>query len=299
MHRFEDEVVVIFGGSSGIGKESGYLFANQGAQVLLVARRQEGLQDVVRDIRWFGGKAEFLTADVTDDAAMQELALTIESTYGRVDVLIYSAGVFHLSPVETLDLDTARHAMDINYWGALHVTKAFLPLIRKGRRKSLVYLSSLSVPCTPAFFTAYAATKHALYGFTLSLRQELAPEGIHVTIISPGPVDTPLIEGHLHREMYQLPLGIPVFTPESVAKGILIAVLKKKRELVLPRRLGIAARLSRTFPILLEAYYRWTIPGWQQGMASHIEARRNLSTTSQDVDLHAAEISEQHELQTE
>jgi NAD(P)-dependent dehydrogenase (short-subunit alcohol dehydrogenase family) len=152
--------------------------------------------------------------------------------------------------------------MDINYWGALHCTQSFLPLIRRGKRKSMVYLSSLSAQCTPPFFTAYAATKHALRGFVLSLRQELGPEGIHVGMVSPGPIETPLIENEIHGDMYRLPAGIPVLKPEAAAKGVLRTVMKRKKDLVLPGRIGAAARLAGAFPSLVDVYYRISIPDW-------------------------------------
>jgi short-subunit dehydrogenase len=263
MNRFSDEIVLIVGGSSGIGKESAKLFAAQGAQVILLARGADRLLETAREIEKQGGKVETLTADVAVPNEVQKAADIIGAKFGRVDVLLYSAAVFYLSPVETMDLQLARQSMDINYWGAVNITQAMLPLIRKGKRKSLLFLSSLSAYTTPPFFTAYAATKYALRGFLLSLRQELNPEGIHVGMVSPGPVATPLIEKEIHQEMYRLPLGIPVLQPEAAAKGILQAVISKKQDLILPKRMDLAARLAMTFPSLVEMYYRATIPGWQ------------------------------------
>lgn len=264
MNRFSDEIAVIVGGSSGIGKESAKLFANQGAQVILIARGADRLLETAREIEEQGGKVETLAADVASSDEIQRVVRTIGEKFGRVDVLLYSAAVFYLSPVETMDLNLARQSMDINYWGAVNTTQAFLPLIRKGKRKSLIFISSLSAYTTPPFFTAYAATKHALRGFILSLRQELKPEGMHVGMVSPGPVSTPLIEKELHQNMYRLPFGIPVLQPESAAKEVLQAVIKQKQDLLIPRRINLAARLACTFPSLVEMYYRLTIPGWKQ-----------------------------------
>ncbi len=215
----------------------------------------------MNEIRRQYGRVEAFTADVTDSVAVNDVANQIKHKYGKVDVLIYSAGSFHLSPAETLDIQIARKVMDVNYWGALHVTQIFLPLLRAGTGRSLVFISSLSVPCTPAFFTAYAAPKHALHAFIKSLRQELSPEGVHVAEVSPGPVYTPLIEEHIHQVMYRLPPGIPVITPDIVAKGVLKTVINRKNESVIPRRLSLAARLSSAFPSLLDTYYRRSIRG--------------------------------------
>ena len=178
---------------------------------------------------------------------MRHLASGIRDRFGRADVVIYSAGLLHLAPVEIMSLALARQAMDVNYWGAVHAVQALLPLVRHSRRRSLVFLSSLSVPCTPAFFTTYAATKYALLGMVRSLRQELAHEGIHVATVTPGPVDTPLVEGYLNGAMYRLPIGIPVISPEAAARGVLRAILRHKRDVVVPRRLRLAASLSSIF----------------------------------------------------
>ncbi|MFC4766821.1 SDR family NAD(P)-dependent oxidoreductase [Effusibacillus consociatus] len=277
MKNITNDIVAIVGGSSGIGKESAKLLAALGAQVVLIARGAERLQEVAEEIRNQGGRAEVVVADVASADHVQKAARTIEEKFGQLDVMIYSAAVFYLSPVETMDLNLARQSMEINYWGAVNVTQAFLPLIRKGRRKSMIYISSLSAQCTPPFFTAYAATKHALRGFLLSLRQELRPEGIYVGMVSPGPVETPLIENDLHQDMYRLPPGIPVLTPEAAAKGVVRTLLKQKQDLVVPGRMAFAARLASAFPSIVERYYRLSIPGWNHLILSQTKRSRVLT----------------------
>lgn len=268
-----NDVVAVIGGSSGIGKESAKLFADQGAQVVLIARGTDRLRETAAEIQNQGRRADVMKADVASLDEMRTAAERIKATYGKLDVLIYSAAGFYLSPVETMDLTVAKQLMEINYWGALHTTQAFLPVIRKGERKSMVYISSLSAQCTPPFFTAYAATKHALRGFLLSLRQELRPEGIHVGMVSPGPVQTPLIEKDLHQDMYRLPFGIPVLKPESAAKAVLRSVKTRKGDLVVPARIAAAARLAAAFPSLVETYYRLSIPGWRKHIESLVGRR--------------------------
>ncbi|WP_290590567.1 SDR family NAD(P)-dependent oxidoreductase [Alicyclobacillus sp.] len=280
----QGEVVVLIGGSGGIGRASAIRFAARGAHVVLVARGRSGLEAVAEEIARQGGQADVMPADMSNPEAVRQLAAEVANRHGRVDVLVYGAAVFYLAPAEGLQLDRTRQAMDINYWGAVHAVQAFLPLIRRGRRKSITFISSLSVPCTPAFFTAYAAPKHALHGFAQSLRQELRPEGIAVTLVTPGPVDTQLIEGHLHQDMYRLPLGVPVLTADQAAEGVIQAVLRRRAEWVVPRRFGLAARLSRAFPTLLDAYYRWTIPGWTQTVLRVTEPHRGRAPVGQAED---------------
>jgi NAD(P)-dependent dehydrogenase (short-subunit alcohol dehydrogenase family) len=268
------QVVVIVGGSGGIGRETAIRFAEHGAQVVLVARDTGKLQVAAAEVERRGGRVATFAADAANPRDVADLAQWLEDTYGRVDVLIYAAAVFFLSPVETLDIHRAREAMEINYWGAVQTTQALLPLVRCGQTKSIVYVSSVSVQCTPAFFTAYAASKHALRGFALSLRQELRPEGIHVGIISPGPVQTGLIEGQIHTGMYRVPPGVPVLQADKAARQIVAAILRRREEVTVPRRLGVAARLANAFPRLLEGYYRLTIRGWRQLVQQEIERER-------------------------
>ncbi|GMA63718.1 SDR family oxidoreductase [Alicyclobacillus fastidiosus] len=151
MSGLANQVVAIVGGSSGIGRESALLFATQGTQTLLIARGRERLRESVDEIRANGGKAQEFPADITSPDEVIQLANQIRSQFGRVDVLIYGAAEFYLSPVEMMDCGLAKHAMEVNYWGAVNVTQAFLSLIRNGERKTIVFISSLSVPCTPPF----------------------------------------------------------------------------------------------------------------------------------------------------
>ncbi|MCL6547729.1 MAG: SDR family NAD(P)-dependent oxidoreductase [Alicyclobacillus sp.] len=284
MRDLTGEVVVVVGGSSGIGRETAKCFARAGANVVLVARGLDRLQKAAEEVRHEGGRVEVCAADVADPAQARKAASFVEERFGRADVLLYSAGVFYLAPAEHMDIEQAKTSMDVIYWGAVHATQAFLPLIRRGHRKSLVYLASLSVQCTPAFFTAYAAAKHALRGFALSLRQELRPEGIHVGVIFPGPVDTPLIEGHLHGEMYRLPPGVPVLQPEQAARGVYRCVLRRREEAVLPRWMGPAAAFALAFPRWLERYYRWTIPGWSRSLAEQARTHGGRPDAPEDPD---------------
>lgn len=270
------EIGVVIGASSGIGKATSKQLAHRGAHVVLVARNSEPLHEVCREIQSEQGEATVWPGDVSIAADMWHLASGIRDRFGRADVVVYSAGLLHLAPVEIMSLTLARKAMDVNYWGAVHTVQALLPLVRHSRRRSLVFLSSLSVPCTPAFFTTYAATKYSLLGMVKSLRQELAHEGIHVSTVTPGPVDTPLVEGYLNGAMYRLPTGIPVISPEAAARGVLRAVLRHKRDVVVPRRLRLAATLSSISPSLLEWYYHLTVPGWNTLVSTEIERLRRV-----------------------
>ncbi|MCL6626832.1 SDR family NAD(P)-dependent oxidoreductase [Alicyclobacillus shizuokensis] len=272
----ESPIVVIIGGSGGIGRAVTAQLAEQGAHVVLVARGKPALEEAAVEIeRRTGRKTGVYAADCTEAPEVTGLARWLAQTYGRVDILVYAAAVFSLAPAESLDVEEAKQAMEINYWGAVRTTQALLPLIRRSQVRCIYYVSSLSVQCTPAFFTAYAASKHALRGFALALRQELRPQGIHVGILSPGPVLTPLIEGHIHSGMYRVPPGVPVLRPEAAARQIVRAIQKRRTDVTIPRRFAPAARISHMFPRLMEAYYRLTIRDWDKLVLEQTDRQRD------------------------
>ncbi|WAH44455.1 SDR family oxidoreductase [Alicyclobacillus fastidiosus] len=130
------------GGSSGIGRECALLLAKQGTETLLIARGKERLQEVVDEIQLTGGKVQAFAADVTSPEEVEQVADQIGSQFGRLDVLIYGAAAFYLSPVEMMDIGIAKHVMEVNYWGAVNTIQAFFLLIRNGQRKSIVLILS-------------------------------------------------------------------------------------------------------------------------------------------------------------
>jgi short-subunit dehydrogenase len=143
----------------------------------------------------------------------------------------------------------------VNYLGAVNMIDAVLPLLRLGGRRSIVNVSSLAGKLAPPYMAAYAASKFALTAYTHSLRQELAPEGFHVGLVSPAPVDTPMIRGRVRTRYYPLPPGIGVLTPEATAKEIFRLVLFRTTDRTLPGRLSPLVRLGQAFPRLVDGVY--------------------------------------------
>ncbi|HET7322009.1 MAG TPA: SDR family NAD(P)-dependent oxidoreductase [Longimicrobiaceae bacterium] len=249
------EVVVVTGGSSGIGLAAAHRFARQGARVVLVARDPERLERARAEV---GGNALALSADLTSPEAVATLAESLARDLGRVDVLVNSAGQLELGPAEELGPETAERLMRVNYLGPVRTTLACLPLLRRGERRSIVNVASVAGKIAPPFMGAYAASKAALTAYTYSLRQELRPEGFQVALVSPGPVDTPMTQGRLHTRHYPLPPGTVVVSADQAADAVLAVVERRRAEVVVPLRLGFAARLGQLFPSLVDAVYRRT-----------------------------------------
>jgi uncharacterized protein len=145
--------------------------------------------------------------------------------------------------------------MRVNFLGAVATIEACLPLLRAAHRSVIVNVSSLAGRVAPPYMAAYAASKFALTGYSHSLRQELRPEGIHVGLVLAGPADTPMVQGKLGGHYYPRPPGVPVLTPHQVAQAVSMVVERRLPELLVPRRLGMAARLASAFPRLVDYFY--------------------------------------------
>lgn len=248
-----DEVVLVTGGSSGIGLATAHRFAREGARVVLAARTAETLQAAAGAV---GPRARAVVADLADMASVRALADDIAAREGRLDVLVNCAGQLEIGPAEAGGLEVAERLLRVNYLGAVAAIEACLPLLRSGGRRSIVNVSSVAGKLAPPFMAAYAASKFALTGYTHALRQELAPQGIHVGLVSPGPVDTPMIQGRVRTRYYPLLPGVPVITADEAAAAIVRCVRRRSAEVVAPWHMGGAARLGLAFPRAVDLAYR-------------------------------------------
>lgn len=247
-----DEVVLITGGSSGIGLATAERFLRRGARVWLTARDEKKLQRAADSL---GGSVHFLPADTTSASGWQQLLGTIREREGKLDVLLYSAGQLQLGPAEE-SVDAAERLMRVNYLGLVRGVASALPLLRNGSRKSIVCLSSFVGRLAPPYWSAYAASKHAVQAYAHALRQELRSERFHVGLVLPGPVDSPMTENLIGTPMYPLPTGLPVITPDRVANAILQNILRRRAESTVPGHFGPLLRLGSAFPRLVDLFYR-------------------------------------------
>jgi NAD(P)-dependent dehydrogenase (short-subunit alcohol dehydrogenase family) len=246
------EVVLITGGSSGIGLAAARQFARVGARVVLVARDPERLAAAVESV---GSAARALPADITSLADTRRIAEDVAAHEGRLDVLVNCAGQFSVGPAEEAGPELAERLIRVNYLGAVNVIHACLPLLRAGPRRSIVNVSSLAGKLAPPYMAAYAASKFALTGYTHALRQELRSEGFHVGLLSPAPVDTPMIEGSVGTRYYPLPPGIGVISAEAAGAALVRLVRRRSSDRTIPGRVSPLARLGLAFPLLVDAVY--------------------------------------------
>lgn len=225
MGKLKDKVILITGGTSGIGLSMAKVFAQEGAKVIIVGRNRALGDKNVEEIRGQGFDAAFCTCDVTKEDDIMHLKELVLKEYGNLDALVNNAGVFLTSPLEELSENDFQKTFDTNVKGYFFMAKHFLPLLRV---KGGVILNNASVAGLPSFVDGkgaymYAASKAAVIQFTKLCAKNYAPH-IRVNGICPGVVDTPIFTNRdFSRFQGKIPLG-RVARPEEIAKAALFLV---------------------------------------------------------------------------
>ena len=185
-----DKVAIITGASKGLGKAMALALAEAGAKLALVSRNLEQLKETAAAVREFGTDAEVFTADVTDEQQVRRVETSVLERFGKPQILINNAGINIRKQVTEFTLDEWRQVMDTNLTGAFLMSRSFIPQMKGQGYGRIINLTSIMSHVALPGRAAYAASKTALLGFTRALALELAPEGITVNGISPGPIAT-------------------------------------------------------------------------------------------------------------
>lgn len=234
MSKLDGKIAIITGASSGIGEATARLLAEEGATVVLAARREERLQDLQQEVEANGGKALVVTTDVTDRKAVQLLADQTLSEFGTIDILVNNAGLMPLSLVKNLHEAEWDRMIDVNIKGVLNGVGAVLPTMLENESGHIVNVSSVAGRRVFPGGAVYCATKFAVTAFSEGLRKELAPKfNIRVTCIEPGAVDTELTDTITDKDILDgFEKRASKLTPlesEDIAKAILYAVTSPQR----------------------------------------------------------------------
>jgi short-subunit dehydrogenase len=235
--------VVITGASSGIGRAAARAFAEQGARLVLAARREGALQDVVVECERAGAQAFAIPTDVTDPGAVAQLARKAsEWSGGRIDVWINNAGVGAVGAFEQVPIETHEQVIRVNLSGYLHGAHAVLPYFKRHASGVLINNISLGAWVPMPYAVAYSATKFGLRGYSEALRAELRPwRDIHVCDVFPAFIDTPGFQHGANYTGHEIRPAPPVYAPERVAAAM-VAIARRPRRAT---TVGATATLAR------------------------------------------------------
>lgn len=258
---FERKVVLVTGACAGIGRALAQRFAQAGARLVLLDLDQAALDSLAQHLRdHHNVEVLALRCDVAEAAAVDAaVALAVEQ-FGGIDLLINNAGITHRSRFADTDLAVFQRIMQVNYFGALHCTRAALPSLL-ARRGQIVVLSSLSGFAPMLDRSAYNASKHALHGLFETLRLELAGSGVNVMLVCPGFTATDIrkkaLVGDGSVTAQPIPFVGKVNAPQDTAEAIYRAAVRRKRLLIHSNVNWLARLLARLSPRLFE---RWLVP---------------------------------------
>lgn len=257
---FREKVAIITGASSGIGRAIAWRLAQEGARVVLAARRQSALEEAAAQIEQLGGEALLAPTDVASQADVTRLIETTMQRFGRIDFVIANAGVYYRGDITTLSAEVFQQSLDVNFMGAVRPVLAALPHLQAQKSGHIVLMCSMDGKKGIRSDGPYVAAKYAMAGFGDVLRQDLHGTGVDVSIIFPGRVDTPMIDG-----LVVPGISKPV-SPDLVAAAVLDAIRRRRPEVIVPYR----ARLLLVAHLVSPRLSDWAIrtlrlEGWKKG----------------------------------
>ncbi len=227
------QVVVIFGASSGIGRETAIQFARKGAKVVVAARGEDGLKSLVESIRNFGGEAIYQVAEASEYEQVQAVATRAVGEYGTLDTWVHCAGISLYATFENTSPEEFRRVLEVNLLGQIYGAKAALPHIKKEGRGALIHISSVEGKRALPLQSAYASSKHGIIGFLDALRMELQHEKlpVFVTNVMPAGINTPFFNKARTKLGVKPQPAPPIYHPQVVAEVILHAAEHPTRDI--------------------------------------------------------------------
>jgi len=251
-----EQVVLITGASSGIGRHSAIRFAEAGAAVILVSRNAKALEEVVEEIGSMGGEAVAATADVADIEQLRSAAEKGVERFGRIDTWVNNAGVGMYTRILDTDAADDRRLFETNFWGVVNGSRVAVPHLIAAGGGALINVGSEVSDVSIPVQGMYATSKHAVRGFTDALRQEVLHDKlpVSVSLIKPAAINTPFPRHAKNNFDKDATLPPPVYAVNVVADQILHAAAHGGRELFAGGGAWLMARLSQHFPRLADRY---------------------------------------------
>ena len=262
----KNKVVIVTGASSGIGEATARQFGRQGAKVVLAARRVDRLKALAAEILSSNTGAETLVvqADLTKLEDIQNLVNETIDKFGRVDVLVNNAGFGRLDWLEKLDpIKDIQAQFDVNVMGVIQTTRQVLPIMIKQRSGHIINMGSMAGLVATPTYTVYAATKHAVHGFSEALRREVKPWGIDVSMIYPGGVKTEF-QSHagINRKTGATTPKSLLLSAEDVGRAVVQLARRPRPMWIIPWAWSVSVWMNRNLNWLVDrtTINRFTIP---------------------------------------
>jgi len=272
IRKLSGTTAVITGATSGIGRETALQFARGGVSVVVAGRREQRLQQLVSEIESTGGRALGVVTDVAEQAQVDHLIESAVEGFGRIDTLVNNAGVAFAGRFDQMTLEDFRRVMDVNFWGAVYASKAVVPRMREQRGGGVIInVSSIFGKRGMPFQTAYCASKFALAGFSEALRAEVMSNGIDVSTIFPGAVETEIFESAANQTGMELPSFVPKFPAKALARIIVQTARFPQPEVVMALDAQAINFFNTLAPGLMDLALGWSVPlieGMRRGAAS-------------------------------
>jgi len=258
LEALRGKVVLITGASSGLGEACAHAFYRAGCRVIICARTEEELTHVIKDLenvqrKWPSEEVKFVTFDLADIPGISAAMKQANSFYGHVDILINNGGISYRGSIIDTKIEVDVSVMNINYFGAVAVTKGLLPKMVERNSGHVVAISSIQGKVAIPFRSAYSSSKHAVQSFFDTLRAEVAQHGIHVSVISPAYIQTNLSlfavtsSGKTYGKMDETTKS--GMTAEAVAREVVHSVAARRNELLLgPFHYRLATYLRNILP---------------------------------------------------
>ena len=258
MSELKNKVIWLTGASSGIGEALAYEFANKGARLILSARRKEELERVKNNCNEAVRKdIRILTLDLSQPQTLEAATQTAIQFFGHVDILVNNGGISQRSLVQESTMEVYRRLMEVNFFGAVALTKHLLPHFVLRKQGHIAVLSSVAGKYGTPYRSGYSASKHALHGFFDSVRAEYFKDNVSVTILCPGVINTPITMSALTGDGTPLnkmdewqTKGKPV---KWCAERITRAIESRKEEVYIGGKEVLLVHIKRFLPFL---YYR-------------------------------------------
>lgn len=256
LHSRRPEVVVITGASAGVGRATAREFARRGASLGLLARGRERLEATQRDVEELGGRAAILVADVADPQSTEQLAELTESRFGPIDIWINNAMASVYSRIVEMPPEEFKRITDVTYLGYVYGTQAALRRMLPRNSGSIVQVGSALAYRSIPYQSAYCAAKHAIRGFTDSLRSELLADrkDIRLTMVQLPSMNTPQFAWVKSRLPQKAKPPAPIYQPEIAARTIYWAAHHDRREVYLGVNTAVGIKLNKLWPGFLDRY---------------------------------------------